>query len=189
MIGAASKNAQNWVVPSFVESFAGRDPFLINGQHPQSVRQLSWDMVDRINLPMLLRFEDRNSMAFGVEARVPFVDHELMEFALSLPEDFLIRKGQTKAILREAVNENVPRDVSERRDKIGFQTAESEWLKRNTEKVDAMVRSGIELVPGVFSTDIATIVSNHLLDETNPSSVPWKILSFLNWVKVFDVRV
>lgn len=189
ILGAASKNAQNWVVPSFVESFAGSDPFLINGQHPQSVRQLSWDMVDRINLPMLLRFEDRNSMAFGVEARVPFVDHELMEFALSLPEDFLIRKGQTKAILREAVNENVPRDVSERRDKIGFQTAESEWLKRNTEKVDSMVRSGIELVPGVFSRDIATIVSNHLLDETKPSSVPWRVLSFLNWVKVFDVCV
>lgn len=156
-----------------MESFAGSDPFLINGQHPQSVRQLSWDMVDRINLPMLLRFEDRNSM----------------EFALSLPEDFLIRKGQTKAVLREAVKSNLPRDVSERRDKIGFQTAESEWLKRNTEKVDAMVRSGIELVPGVFSPDIATIVSHHFLDETKPSSVPWRVLSFLNWVKVFDVRV
>jgi asparagine synthase (glutamine-hydrolysing) len=189
MVGVASKNAQNWVVPSFLESFAGSDPFLIDGQHPKSVRQLSWDMVDRINLPMLLRFEDRNSMAYGIEARVPFVDHELMEFALSLPENFLIRKGQTKAVLREAVKGNLPRDVSERRDKIGFQTAESDWLRRNAEKVNAMVLSGIERVPGVFSPDIATIVSNHLHDETKPKSVPWRVLSFLNWTKVFDVCV
>jgi asparagine synthase (glutamine-hydrolysing) len=188
-MGLASMNANNWIAQNYFDSFANKDPFLINDRHPKNARHLSWDMVDRVNLPMLLRFEDRNSMAFGIEARVPFVDHELMEFALSLPDDFLIRKGQTKAVLRSAVQGNLPIDVRERRDKIGFQTAESEWFKQNPERVIAQVRSYAERATGVLSPDIVNIVSNQMSHAAMQSPVPWRTLSFLNWMKVFDVHV
>jgi len=107
-------------------------------------------MVDRINLPLLLRFEDRNSMAFGIEARVPFVDHELMEFALSLPEEFLIRDGSTKAVLRDASKSCLPPEVLNRRDKIGFQTNEWTWLQDNRSRVARTIDQYIERVQPIF---------------------------------------
>jgi asparagine synthase (glutamine-hydrolysing) len=81
------------------------------------------------SLPALLRYEDRSSMAFGVEARTPFLDYRLVERALALPAGALIRDGWTKAILREATRGLVPETVRLRRDKLGFATPERRWLE------------------------------------------------------------
>jgi asparagine synthase (glutamine-hydrolysing) len=80
------------------------------------------------SLPALLRYEDRNSMAFSVEARTPFLDYRLVEWALALPAGDLIRDGWTKAPLREAMRGMLPESVRLRRDKIGFATPERRWL-------------------------------------------------------------
>lgn len=78
-------------------------------------------------MPSLLRYEDRNSMAFGLEARLPYLDYRVIEFAFQLPDEFKIRKGWQKAILREAVQE-LPREIRYRKDKQGFSTPEDEWV-------------------------------------------------------------
>src|SRR5207249_4061493 len=57
--------------------------------------------ITTFSLPVLLRFEDRNTMAFGVESRVPFVDHVLVEWIARLPADLRLSRGWTKWILRE----------------------------------------------------------------------------------------
>jgi asparagine synthase (glutamine-hydrolysing) len=80
------------------------------------------------SLPALLRYEDRNSMAFGIEARTPFLDYRLVEAALALPAQALIRDGWTKAPLREAMRGLLPETVRLRRDKLGFPTPERRWL-------------------------------------------------------------
>jgi len=80
------------------------------------------------SLPALLRYEDRNSMAFGIEARTPFLDYRLVEAALALPADALIRDGWTKAPLRAAMRGALPETVRLRRDKLGFPTPERRWL-------------------------------------------------------------
>ncbi|HET8864604.1 MAG TPA: asparagine synthase (glutamine-hydrolyzing), partial [Gracilimonas sp.] len=80
-------------------------------------------------LPSLLRHGDRNSMAFSVESRVPFLTLPLVEFLLSLPEHYLISEsGVTKHVFREAMRGIVPDSHLERKDKIGFATPESTWL-------------------------------------------------------------
>jgi asparagine synthase (glutamine-hydrolysing) len=81
------------------------------------------------SLPALLRYEDRNSMAFSVEARTPFLDYRLVEAAQALPAGELIRDGWTKAPLREAMAGLVPDAVRWRRDKLGFATPEARWLR------------------------------------------------------------
>jgi asparagine synthase (glutamine-hydrolysing) len=83
----------------------------------------------RTSLPALLRYEDRNSMAFSVEARTPFLDVRLVERALALPSSDLVRGGWTKAILREAMAGVLPEPVRWRRDKLGFATPEARWLR------------------------------------------------------------
>jgi asparagine synthase (glutamine-hydrolysing) len=73
-----------------------------------------------LGLPALLRFEDRNSMAHSIEARVPFLDHRLVEYALRLPSASKLRGAETKSVLRRALAGTLPEEVRARRDKVGF---------------------------------------------------------------------
>jgi asparagine synthase (glutamine-hydrolysing) len=86
-------------------------------------------LLQRRGLRELLRYEDRNSMAHSLEARVPFLDHRLAELLFSLDGSRLIERGRTKAVLREALADLLPEKVRERRDKLGFVTPEGRWLR------------------------------------------------------------
>lgn len=79
-------------------------------------------------LPALLQVEDRMSMAHGLESRVPFLDHPLVEFAASVPADVKFKGGTMKRLLRHAFAEEVPREVRDRRDKMGFPVPMTEWF-------------------------------------------------------------
>ena len=90
-------------------------------------RRLEADLM-LYSLPVLLRYEDRNTMAFGVEGRVPFVDHPFVEWIATLPADMHLSDGWTKRILREALVGVLPERVRTRKSKLGFSTPESQWL-------------------------------------------------------------
>ncbi|MGC8675472.1 asparagine synthase (glutamine-hydrolyzing) [Fervidicoccus sp.] len=79
-------------------------------------------------LAEILRVEDRNSMAHSIEIRVPYINHILAEFTLSMPEDLKIRNGYTKWIHRKAMEGLVPKDILWSKKKLGFQAPEYEWL-------------------------------------------------------------
>jgi len=96
---------------------------------PDRLRRYQQLVLTRRGLPELLRYEDRNSMAHSLEARVPFLDHRLVELCFSLPPHELIRRGETKSLLRRALGELLPAQVRERRDKLGFVTPEADWLR------------------------------------------------------------
>jgi asparagine synthase (glutamine-hydrolysing) len=88
------------------------------------------DDVVRFSLPVLLRYEDRTSMAFSVESRVPFLDHPLAEFMAQLPLNQKLRHGWTKLVLREALTGILPDAVRRRRSKFGFNTPEESWMRK-----------------------------------------------------------
>jgi len=92
------------------------------------LRQQAFDTLQRL-LPSLLRYEDRNSMAFSIETRLPFLDWRLVEFAFSLPDDQRLDGVTTKAILRRALADRLPRRVAQRQDKMGFETPTDPWLR------------------------------------------------------------
>ena len=79
-------------------------------------------------LGKLLRFSDRNAMAFSREVRLPYLSHELVEFAFSLPSSYKMNKGWSKKILRDAMSNNLPNEIAWRKDKKGFQ-APSKWME------------------------------------------------------------
>jgi asparagine synthase (glutamine-hydrolysing) len=80
-------------------------------------------------LPGLLRYADRNSMAFGREVRLPYLDHRLVELAFSLPWQMKLSRGRTKRVLREAMREYLPDSVRGRKDKIGYAPPQAAWLR------------------------------------------------------------
>jgi len=90
-------------------------------------------------LPRLLHYEDRNSMAFSLETRLPFIDVRLVEYIFSLPSDQKIKEGITKVVLRDAMEGILPEQVKNRHDKMGFVTPEDTWfrtvLKENIHQV------------------------------------------------------
>jgi asparagine synthase (glutamine-hydrolysing) len=96
---------------------------------PDRLRRYQQLVLTRRGLPELLRYEDRNSMAHSLEARVPFLDYRFVELCFSLPGNELIRNGRTKDVLRRALGDLLPASVLGRRDKLGFVTPEKRWFR------------------------------------------------------------
>jgi len=104
-----------------------------------ALKDIGWDRsltsrllhaLTKTGLVDLLRYGDRNSMRWSVESRVPFLTTDFAEYVLRLPESFLVsQNGRTKDIFRKAMYGIVPNQILERKDKVGFETPELDWLK------------------------------------------------------------
>jgi glycosyltransferase involved in cell wall biosynthesis len=81
------------------------------------------------SLPGILRQVDRNSMAFSIEARLPFLDYRLVEFTFSLPTRQKFEHGLSKQVYRRALDGILPDTIRDRLKKLGFATAEEDWLR------------------------------------------------------------
>lgn len=95
----------------------------------------AWTTMQRIQvddllldtLPTLLRLEDRSSMAFSLEARVPLLDHKLVEYGVSLPDDLKVHNGWSKYAVRQAMRGVMPESVRLRKSKLGFAAPDQAW--------------------------------------------------------------
>lgn len=84
-----------------------------------------------LGLEELLRFADRNSMAHGVEVRLPFLNAQLVKFVFSLPSALKINQGFTKYILRKTMNGKLPDSIVWRKDKVGFEPPQKTWMQES----------------------------------------------------------
>ena len=134
-------------------------------------------------LASLLRHGDRNSMRWSVESRVPFLTIEMAEFLLSLPEPYLLGPdGQTKRIFRAAMRGIVPDELLDRRDKIGFQTPEQEWLRDQSKEIDQWL-SAAESMPFLNVSESRRQVERILRDETIFKTQAWTLINFCRWAR------
>jgi asparagine synthase (glutamine-hydrolysing) len=139
-------------------------------------------------LPALLQVEDRVSMAHGLESRVPFLDHRIVELAATIPADIKFENGNMKHVLRTAMRSKLPDRIFNRQDKMGFPVPLHEWL---TSK--GPVR---EYVRDIFSTDKArsrelidnTRVLKQLDGESRFGRQAWGLLSLELWQRSFHDR-
>ena len=105
----------------------------------------------RYSTPNLLRYEDKNSMAFSIESRVPFLDHELVEHIFSLPIDQKIKFGWNRYVYRNAMRNKMPELNRTRRSKIGFTNPEMEWMKHRSDQVREIFASDQLAGRGIFN--------------------------------------
>ena len=96
-----------------------------------TVQRMQMDDILLDTLPFLLRHEDRSSMAFSLEARVPLLDHHVVEYGVSLPDDLKIRGGWSKFAMRRALAGIMPDVVRDRKTKLGFAVPYRAWLTRD----------------------------------------------------------
>lgn len=167
-----------------------RDPSEINSDTPISLRSKGMKHLLETHLPMLLHYEDRNSMAFSVEARVPFLDYRVVEFAMSLNDNLKIHNGMTKAILRESMDGILPEDVRTRVDKLGFVTPEEIWLRQKApDQFRIAMRRAIEQSHGVLNDKSMSQLEAVIKGEHSFTFLPWRIIAFGAWMDRFSVSV
>ena len=134
-----------------------------------------------LQLPHLLRYEDRNSMRHSIETRLPFLDYRLVEFCISIPAAHKIHDGWTKYVLRRAMEDVLPSEIAWRRDKLGFQAPERSWL---TDARDLMRRTvaGSPILGEM--TDRARLVEQY---DRLPLGERWRYFMLASWAEEFGV--
>jgi len=144
-------------------------------------------MTQSSNLAMLLHWEDRNSMAHGIEARVPFLDHRLVEFSLALGNRHKLVGGDTKRVLRSGMNGILPEKVRQRRDKLGFATPEEAWFRGPLrEAVLAGVEQTLAYFPGLLNiAGVRAHAADMIEGRRGVDFSLWRIVNLGIWGHLF----
>ena len=158
------------------------------GRGRNALREELLHFVRTLSLPQLLRYEDRNSMRFSIESRVPFCSTELADFAFSLPADLLVSPaGETKTVLRRAVEKAIPSDIISR-PKVGFETPERAWLKSLLPWMQQTLNSdafrSLPFLDHAAARERALSVINA---REGPDNSVWRILNIAAWARQFEV--
>jgi len=137
------------------------------------------------SLPVLLRYEDRNSMAWSIESRVPFLDYRLVEFLAGLPDEMKFRRGVTKVVLRRAMTGVLPEAVRDRRDKMGFVTPEQTWLSELPANcVREQVHAVIDTAPNMLDAGLVMRQVDDIMMAREPFSfLPWRFICLGRWLR------
>ncbi|XZF65633.1 MAG: asparagine synthase (glutamine-hydrolyzing) [Gloeotrichia echinulata DVL01] len=171
--------------------FAERDvKFYSPIQHHKSdvLREELHQSLENSLLP-LLRYEDRNSMAYSIESRVPFLTPAFANFIFSLPEEFIIdQNGTSKAIFRQAMRGIVPDSILDRKDKIGFATPEQSWLKTLRPWVETVLNSEIAAQIPVLNLPQIRAEFQAVLDGRSAFDFRiWRWVNLIRWAENFTV--
>ena len=142
------------------------------------------------SLPALLRFEDRISMAWSIESRVPFMDYRLVEFLAGIPDHFKLREGLTKYVMREGLRGVMPEMVLARRDKMGFVTPQKIWLQEVApDWFRNALNEALDTAPEFFDRDKATAMLDSMIaGKIKFSFAPWRIICFGRWLKMNNTK-
>lgn len=174
-----------WLDKDFQRKYKRSFPFV--QKFPGHFDNLLYNILVKYGLPALLHYEDRNSMAFSIEARVPFLDYRLVEFMFSLPADQKLREGTTKIVLRNAMKEILPEEVRTRQDKMGFVTPEDIWFRTVAkDKILEIISSKSFQDRGYFNVgQIKKEFDANLSGEKNISNAIWRWINIELWFRRF----
>jgi len=174
-----------YLAKEFVQNNGNRAAGLVKSDF--NLQQRLWEEETRFNLQQLLHYEDRNSMAFSIEARVPFVEYRLIEFVMNVPAVYKIHHGWSKHLLRTAMEGILPKEIQWRKDKMGFVTPEAVWMKEL--QGDFLTLLQREQMRSQRFVDTVRFL-NDLRQPSSPlhSSDIWRLLNLELWMREFQVR-
>jgi len=139
------------------------------------------------HLKPLLKYEDRNSMRFGIEARTPFSDDiNLVEYVFKLPASYKIYRGWSKYLLRQSMKGILPEEIRLRKDKIGFATPEGYWLGQLKDRLKEYITDDVGdiLDIGKIRQDWDRLITSQ--GQTGITDL-WRLICFMVWKKVYGV--
>lgn len=181
------KELSNFLTKSFVQNTES----LLRLNVAKTVPEFSFDQLVNTGLHTLLRFEDRNSMAFSIESRVPFLDHRVVDFSLALGDNLKINKGVRKFILREAFKDLLPKEIYDRHDKYGFPTPQELWTRQNLSYFKTEILESQRILGNEWVDFEAIGVQVDMPDSLTKDQIfsIWRVIIFAKWVEVFNVSL
>jgi len=180
-------NEKGYLNQEFVEKYQRGNSIVGNLYNSGSLHDALLDHFE-YKLEHLLKWEDRNSMWFSLEARVPFLDYRLVEKTLATRGDLIIKNGMTKHLLRESMKGILPEKIRIRRDKVGFDTPQDEWLKKTawkdmvTEILNSRSFAGREIIDPV---EAMKTYNAHISGKINAAKEIWKWVHLELWHREF----
>lgn len=158
--------------------------FSEDGKRPLLDRLLYLDI--KTYLVELLMKQDQMSMSTSLESRVPFLDHKLVEFAMSLPAELKVRNMSGKYLLRKAMAERLPDEILNR-NKKGFPTPIRPWLRNQLfEQVSSILSDGRMVERGLFKPEaIKQLLVEHKRGSSAATEGCWRLLNFELWCRIF----
>ena len=158
--------------------------------YPKGFTNYSIYLLTKGILPYLLHFEDRNSMAHSVESRVPFLDRQVVEFCLNMPSALKIEKGIRKKVLREAMADLLPDKILNRTDKIGFVSAQNQWMHQNADWVLQEIGNTVENSPELFVDESIKDFAREVMEQKNQVHYAflWRLICFGRWMELYGVE-
>lgn len=139
--------------------------------------------ITELQLPHLLRYEDRNSMRHSIETRLPFLDYRLVEFCVSLPLSLKIKKGWTKYILRKGINDLLPVSIVWRKNKFGFESPDRIWLSKYNDQMMKEIKDSEVLN---HYCDMVLLLNKY---KSMSLKDKWMYFNIARWENVFKIKV
>lgn len=189
-IAGRTESAPAWLDIGRLQCDAANPFQTVGAAEARTVQGLSIAQLTASNLQMLLHWEDRDSMGHSMESRIPFLDYRLAEFVLGLPDEFKLSGGMTKRVLREGMSGILPDAIRDRTDKLGFVTPEEIWLRETAPDLfREKLKEAIAVSGGILRKDEAVrMLEDMISGRLRFSYLPWRLISFGEWVKQFSVK-
>ena len=154
---------------------------------PDILRNELYAALTQTVLPSLLRYADRNSMAFSREVRLPYLDHRLVEFCFAIPDDQKLCGGTTKVVMRNAIGGIVPEMIRTRKDKLGFAPPQADWLLGPLRPwaEDTLHSTAFRQREWIDAQNVDKSWRRFLSGQDRSHTTIWHWLSLEEWMKVF----
>jgi len=153
----------------------------------QSVQALHQNRM--IILRYILHYVDRDSMSHSKETRVPFLDHNLVEFCLRLPTNFKISKGFSKLVMRKAVGDILPDIVKNRTDKMGYSSPTAKWIQSDLKEVFKKEIGECYNLPFVREDVLKVLLEGAVQKGAYFDPILWRLMTVKRWIKLFKVEI
>jgi len=181
----------DWIAPNLVELYQNQSHYLKNWQikpfgELENLNNVLYQLTFHNNIQSLLKYEDRNSMAFSVESRVPFLDYRLVEFLFSLPSSFKIRHGYTKRVQRAGMKGILPEKIRRRVSKLGFATPEMSWQKNILRSLISQSLKD-ELISSLIIPEQAKLYLQQVEELGIVDFFAWRLVNLYLWSKIYGL--
>jgi asparagine synthase (glutamine-hydrolysing) len=174
------KRRAKFIRPVYLENYKSEALKKVSESY-SDIRKMQKMELTRSQLPHLLRYEDKNSMKHSVEARLPFIDYRVVEFALNMETEAKIHDGWTKYVLRKGMSGLLPKEVVWRKNKLGFNAPENLWLEKHAVEMEKVIRESVILnaIADLSQLDLSQ------LDKR----MRWRIYNLAKWESAYNVQM
>lgn len=151
------------------------------------LNNLSYHFINNLTIPSLLHYEDRSSMAFSIESRVPFLDYRLVEFGINLASKHLVDKNITRPLYRKAIEPYLPGEIVNRRDKLGYPVPFTKWTRNSLKSyISGILYSQNALIYDYLDFNrVKNNLNRHFKEEIDYGWEIWRLLSLEEILNIY----